>query len=138
MNMPFQGAKLALLTGRHVLTLLRDDRPGLAHAGFWDLPGGGREGGEDPLDCALRETREELGLELPRTAVSWGRRFESEGLGSWFFGAVIQEDLLRHIRFGDEGQGWAVMTHALFLSHPKVIAHYQLRLRLCLEEIPLT
>lgn len=133
--MPFHGAKLALLTERHVVTLLRDERPEIDHAGCWDLPGGGREGAEDPLDCVLRETREELGVALSRCHVIWGRRFERGGLGFWFFAAKVEDDLLRDIQFGDEGQGWAAMTPEQFLCHPKTIAHFQDRLRLCLDEL---
>ncbi|MGZ2259460.1 NUDIX domain-containing protein [Roseobacter sp. A03A-229] len=137
MNMPFHGAKLALLTAGHVVTLLRDDQPDVDHAGFWDLPGGGREGAEDPLDCVLRETREELGVALRRRDVIWGRRFERAGLGFWFFAARVEVALLGDIAFGDEGQGWAAMTQAQFLRHPKVIAHFKDRLRLCLDELSL-
>jgi 8-oxo-dGTP diphosphatase len=39
----------------------------LRHAydgGRWGLPGGRMEPGEDPLDCVVRETREETGLEV--------------------------------------------------------------------------
>jgi 8-oxo-dGTP pyrophosphatase MutT (NUDIX family) len=45
----------------HVLfNVRRDDLP--AHAGQVCFPGGARDGDEDAVRCALRETREELGL----------------------------------------------------------------------------
>lgn len=45
----------------HVLyNVRRDDLP--AHAGQVSFPGGARDGGEDAVRCALRETEEELGL----------------------------------------------------------------------------
>lgn len=55
--------------GRDVLvfTLRRDDLP--AHAGQISFPGGAREGDEDPVACALRETEEEIGLDPARCEV---------------------------------------------------------------------
>ena len=44
----FEGAKIAVIVGERVLALLRDDRADLPWPGHWDLPGGGREGGETP------------------------------------------------------------------------------------------
>ena len=64
--MSFVGCKLALIHGAHILTYLRDDKPGLHWANMWDLPGGGREGDETPEACVLRELHEEFGLTLAR------------------------------------------------------------------------
>ena len=33
----------------------------------WDLPGGGMESGETPWDCAVREVKEETGLDVQVT-----------------------------------------------------------------------
>ena len=43
--------------------LIAQRKDGVHKAGFWEFPGGKCEGGEMPADCAVRETREETGLE---------------------------------------------------------------------------
>ena len=45
--------------------LLLTRRPEGKHlAGYWELPGGKVESGEDPADAVIREVREECGLEI--------------------------------------------------------------------------
>ncbi len=124
------GAKLALFVGDSLATLLRDDKPGLLWPGFWDLPGGGREGVETPLQCVLRELEEELSLRLDPAVVRWGRDYgSSSGDISWFFAAHVSADLARAIRLGDEGQDWALMTPSDFLSHENVVPQFKPRLQ---------
>lgn len=127
---PFDGAKLALFLGADLAVILRDDHVGLPFAGYWDLPGGGREGAESPLECALRECIEELGLAVPPEAVIWQRRFAEDQQIKWFFVARLPAETAQDVVFGDEGQRWALMPPEDFLAHPKAVPAFQSRLRL--------
>ncbi|MBU2956861.1 NUDIX hydrolase [Paracoccus sp. C2R09] len=110
-----------------MLTLQRDDREGLPFPSHWDLPGGGREGDESPVDCAIRELAEELALQLPAHRLT-GHPFPSHsrpGMTSWLFMGRITAPEIATIRLGDEGQGWAMMPVAEYLSHPLSIPHFR-------------
>lgn len=122
----FNGAKLLLTHGDRLLTCLRDDRPDIPFPAHWDLPGGGREGQEAPVQCALRELDEEFGLHLSPQALT-GRAFPSHsapGLMSWLFAGQISAAQIAAIRFGYEGQGWCMMPVADYLTHPRAIPHF--------------
>jgi|TARA_B110000879_G_scaffold203635_1_gene281446 8-oxo-dGTP diphosphatase len=99
----FDGAKLALYLGGQLAVILRDANPDLIFADHWDFPGGGREGEESPLACALRECREELGLLVPASAILWGRSFCEGQQTKWFFVAEMEQTAIADIVFGDEG-----------------------------------
>ncbi|SFP37168.1 NUDIX hydrolase [Tranquillimonas alkanivorans] len=136
MTETFDGAKLAILCGSSVVTLLRDDIPGIVYPGHWDLPGGGREGGEAPLACALRETEEEVGLRVPESAVVWGRAFDRpEGLRQWLFVAEMPDLAVSELRLGDEGQRWELMPLDRFLGMPNAVPHLKARLAVYLDEV---
>ena len=123
------GAKLALFVGDQLATLQRDDTPGLMWAGYWDLPGGGIEPGETPLQCVLRETYEELNLAIDPDQITWGRDYgTSSGDISWFFAAHVPGSVEAQIVLGDEGQAWALMSVESFLLHDKVVPQFKPRL----------
>ena len=71
----FGGAKIALLCDDRLLVYQRDDKPGIPWPGLWDLPGGGRENGETPLQCVQRETQEEFGVAIAECR-DWRRRYD--------------------------------------------------------------
>ena len=81
----FHGAKLALFVGDKLAVILRDDKPNIPSPNHWDMPGGGREGCETPLECVLRETYEELNIHVDPDAVVWGKRFPYPDGDRWFF-----------------------------------------------------
>lgn len=137
--MGFVGAKIALLQGDAVLTILRDDFAHIPFPAHWDLPGGGREGAESPEACVLRELQEELGLAVAPERLIWRKSFPSvhaAGRVGWFFAARITAAEVARVRFGDEGQGWRMMPVESFLTHPKGVSFLQERLRLCLSALP--
>ncbi len=137
--MDFVGAKAAFFCEGAVLACLRDDHPGLSWAGHWDLPGGGREGDEGPEDCLLREMEEEFGLSLPPERLIWRRVFPSimdANRASFFFGGHLTRAEIAAIRFGDEGQGWAVMPVAEFLGHGKAVPEMQRRVGIVWSDWP--
>jgi 8-oxo-dGTP diphosphatase len=126
----FVGAKAALFCDGRVLTCLRDDRPDLPWPGLWDLPGGGREGTESPEACLLRELSEEFGLLLAPDRLVWRRVFPSmldASRAAVFFGGRLTSAEVAAVRFGDEGQGWALMPVARFLGHAAAVPEMQRR-----------
>lgn len=129
----FHGAKGAILLGANLLATLRDDVPGITFPGFWDLPGGGREGAEGPRQTLAREAMEEVGLDLSAAAWLWARAFPSgthPGETSWFFVLRLPPEAARGIVLGDEGQGWALMPPRRFEALPRGVPFLQRRLAL--------
>ncbi len=135
---PFVGAKGALFLGASVITIQRDDLPGLRWAGLWDLPGGGREGGETPVECFLRELSEELTLTLSADRLLWAAQLPSvlsPSEPAWLFAARLTKGEVDQIKLGDEGQGWALMPVSAFLDHPEAIPQMQDRVAMAVRAL---
>ncbi|AGT07246.1 NUDIX hydrolase [Paracoccus aminophilus] len=127
----FHGAKLLLIHDGALLTALRDNFPHIPFPHHWDLPGGGREGGESPVACARRELFEEFGLDLAPARMT-GRSYPAVGAPgqvSWFFRGEITAAEIAAIRFGEEGECWQMMPIADYLAHPKAVPHFKTRVR---------
>ncbi|SPF79317.1 hypothetical protein ALP8811_03258 [Aliiroseovarius pelagivivens] len=134
----YMGAKLVLLMGGKLVTILRDDRPDIPYPDMWDMPGGGPEPGETPEDCVLRETCEELSLVISPDQLIWKQRFESPhvaGTFSWWFGAVLPETARDQIQLGDEGQCWRLVAPEDWLADPRSIAYFKPRVQAGLDAI---
>lgn len=135
--MDYVGAKVALFCKDQVLCYLRDNKPGLRWAAMWDLPGGGREDNELPEACLLRELDEEFGLQFTQNRLIWRRVFQSitdASRPSVFFAGRISQAEIATIRFGDEGQGWAMMGVSDYVAHPNGIPEMQRRTALAWAE----
>jgi 8-oxo-dGTP diphosphatase len=125
----FHGAKLALIRGDDLIVILRDNIPTIPWPGHWDFPGGGREGDETPLDCALRELREELSFDLDPNLICWAFSGpNATGETSWFFVARVDDLDLSAVRLGDEGQEWRLMPINQYLDHALTIPSLRTRL----------
>lgn len=137
-SMSFSGAKLALFIGDDLLVIRRDDDPAIPYPGHWDLPGGGREGDESPESCALRETREEVGLCLAPEQLVWARSYRRPRGTVWFFAAHLPARTETRVRLGDEGQGWRLMPPDAYCRHQLAVPHFadQLRIYLGDESFP--
>ena len=128
----FTGCKIALFCGDKLLTILRDDKDNIPWPNMWELPGGGREGDESPFECATREVFEELGIHLTEDCLLWSKVYPSmlfEGRQSVFMVSQLSQEQFDSIVFGDEGQGYKLMSIDEFLGSDKVVPQLQERLK---------
>lgn len=133
----FTGCKIALICDGQILTILRDDKPTIPWPNLWELPGGGREGDESSFECVAREVYEELNIQLSKDDIIWSRLYPSmldENKKSVFLVGKLTQEQFESIIFGDEGQGYKLVSFEEFLTSDRVVPQLQGRLRDYLEE----
>ncbi|AKO95572.1 MAG: NUDIX hydrolase [Marinovum algicola] len=124
-NSQFAGTKLALFIGGKLLVIRRDNDPDIPWPNHLDLPGGGRECGESAADCVLRETHEEVGLRLDRKQLVYESAYDRPIGPMVFFAAHLPQDTVADIVFGNEGQGWMLMSPEDYANHPEAVPHFR-------------
>ena len=128
----FDGAKIAILRGADVLTLLRDDQANIAFPNEWDLPGGGREYDEAPIQTVTRELFEELSVALDLTKIIYHTKEQKSSaqphVAVHFFVARWDDLPDSGITLGDEGQRWCWMPVSEYLSRKDSIELIRARL----------
>lgn len=113
-----------LFFGDSMAILRRDHSPGIPWPGRLDFPGGGREAGESPEACVIRETAEELGIGLQARDLVFAVIHEGAPGPRWFFAAHLSAERLQEVRFGGEGAGWCIMTPEAYCAAPDAIPHF--------------
>lgn len=78
----FLAVTVVAQSGENILLTKRDEKK--SFGGFWEFTGGGVQSGENSLEAAVRELREETGLSFP-----------SEAFGFW--GHVVFEEYHMHL-----------------------------------------
>lgn len=135
MAQKFHGAKAAVLIGEKLLLYRRDAH--VRWGGMWDMPGGGREGGESPRACLAREVHEEFALDVARADELWAAVFPAmvgEG-ASWFFVLRFSPAAEADIVFGEEGQEWRLFDLGEAMALPDLIAPLRDRVQMWLEHV---
>ena len=115
--MQFNGAKVAVFLGDKLLVMRRDARADIPWPGTLDWPGGGREGDETPQQTAIRETFEEVALQLTSADLQGQEVTTKLGVQVVKFIARLPASRVADVKLGDEGQCWALMTPAEFAAH---------------------
>ncbi len=136
--MEFSGTKVALLYNDLVVMQLRDDKPGLRFANMWDFPGGGREGEETPIECAVREIEEEFGITLDTCLFVWQKDYPAmhdPDQRAYFLVARVGKETIDNIQFGSEGQKWELFTQEAFFDREDVVPHLKGRFGDYLKEL---
>lgn len=131
----FHGAKAAVFIGSRMLVYQRDRA--VRWPGYWDFPGGGRAGSEDPFSCLAREVREEFGLNVSREHIHSKARVVSmidPAQIAWFYVLFLPSGTEMQVRFGDEGQRWALMAPEDVANMPNLVPALQARRPLWLQD----
>lgn len=96
------GTAVILFNARGELLILKSD-----YKDGWLVPGGSTDDDESPLHCAIRETREEIGLTIEKLQLvgvyyAPKKGIHSDSLKFLFYGGVLTENQVSQIKLQTE------------------------------------
>lgn len=89
----YGSASIIALTEDNHIILVKEFRPGPMKE-LLDIPGGGLDGNEDPVDCAMRELTEETGY-VGKKATLLGKIFDGAYISSPKYAVLIEGCVFR-------------------------------------------
>ena len=87
------------------LMLYRNKKPNDTHQGKWNGLGGKLEVGETPEDCAIREVKEESGLEVVKYKLKGILTFPMfDGVDDWYVFVFLIDEFMGELITSSEGE----------------------------------
>jgi ADP-ribose pyrophosphatase YjhB (NUDIX family) len=114
------GARVVVLNDKNEVLMVRHRQDGI---NIWLVPGGKVEGNENSLEAAVREVREETGLEIEIQQLIWHVEEVSEQRGQRFVNFFLGKCIGGELRLGSDperGENAQVMEEVLFVSRHKM------------------
>lgn len=96
-----------------ILFQLRDNDPNIKNPNCWGLFGGGIEKNETPIDAAIRELNEELGIKANKGQLKFWMTFYSLRKKRYIFNLKLDNDIKLRLKEGT-GMGFFTPTQMLF------------------------
>ncbi|MEE0742319.1 MAG: NUDIX hydrolase [Emergencia sp.] len=90
---------------------------------IWMVPGGGIEAGENSIEAAVREVKEETGLDIEVTGVAWHIEEVSEKRGQRFVNYMIGQIIGGELALGIDPEfsdGDQVLREVRFMSREEI------------------
>ena len=113
------GVKVILVnTEGNILFLRRSDKVSRPHG--WDLPGGGVDKGESPQNAALREVKEETGLEVSNLRILTTYLINTDKQDDLIIGYVadVEDEVVKIIGWEHEDSRWVSLDELGELDLP--------------------
>jgi 8-oxo-dGTP diphosphatase len=103
-------ATVVILLTKQGIPMVREDNPKFKVA-FLKFPGGRRDGGETPEECAAREMAEEIGAVIDPASLILLKK-ENRGSHDFYLFGVRMEELPKLKHVGDEGEDVGIFSPA--------------------------